>query len=383
MESRKERVNEKECLQSLQAKIADLEKENQILKDADEFKSLFLGNVSHDLRTPLNGIIGLSEIIQSQSKDPSVTSSAQGIIEESEVLLRLIGDILDRNKLESGKLRLENEKLNLPKFLDHIIQMVQLENRNRDNLQFKKELDPKLPKWIFTDPLRLQQILINLLGNAAKFTPKGHITLMARCIGTASDKVRVEFQITDTGIGIPKEYIDGIFNRYNQGSQSTPRQFGGSGLGTSIAQMLVSLMGGEINVTSEEGIGSTFSFTLEFSPKCKYILIVEDYLPNQKIMQHHLQNAGYAVTIVPNSEEAKRACQQNHYDLLIGRDPLQKKEITAKPIEVLHISQPIRRELFLEAVKEALTPAVELKSQRNGFKLGDILAGFSEPQLAH
>ncbi|KAJ5288003.1 hypothetical protein N7478_003689 [Penicillium angulare] len=250
------------------AKVAEAEaKHNVKLKeDAARAKSIFLANISHDLRTPMNGVIGLSELLKGTKLDKEQDDYVESIRVCADTLLTLINDILDFSKLEAGKMKISIVPLNLKETISEVIRALRYTHRER-GLQTIEELD-RVPSELVVlgDPVRLHQIFMNLLSNSYKFTPKGSITVKARVGRESKGRVRLECSVTDTGIGIPDEQKARLFRPFSQADPSTERSYGGSGLGLSICKAIIEdVLGGAIWLESESGVGTTVTFHLVFN----------------------------------------------------------------------------------------------------------------------
>ena len=235
-------------------------KAKEYAEAASKAKSEFLANMSHEIRTPLNGIIGFTDLLKNTNLEQIQRSYMNTINESAQSLLDIVNDILDFSKIESGKLELDIRRYDLKEILSQVVELVKYDT-NRKNLQLELTINKEVPKYVWTDIIRLKQILINLLGNAVKFTEKGKINLSVTNLEFIGDtQCRLRFMVKDTGIGISKEFQEQIFNAFSQGDNSTTRKFGGTGLGLSISNQLLGLMQSRLKVNSEVNKGSEFYF---------------------------------------------------------------------------------------------------------------------------
>jgi signal transduction histidine kinase/CheY-like chemotaxis protein len=303
-------------------------------------KSEFLANMSHEIRTPMNGIINLAELALETGLSDRQRDYLDKILISSRSLLDIINEILDFSKIEAGMLNIEKTAFNLPDLFSKLMRMFD-EHSSRKNIQLKLSLDPDLPPQVVGDPLRLHQVLSNLIGNAVKFTEAGEITVSAGVRLQTDEKAAVCFAVADTGIGIPAEKIARLFDSFTQADSSTARKYGGTGLGLTICRQLVDLMGGQLAVESVVDVGSTFSFTIEFALHVqKYgedsaesaqdelaaavrriqgarILLVEDNTINQQVAQELLAKASLRVETVSNGAEAVAAVADRDFDAVL------------------------------------------------------------------
>ncbi len=325
---------------SLKRTTEELIKAKRAAEAAAEAKAIFLANMSHELRTPMNGIIGMVDILK-RTKLTSAQKEYLNIIESSgENLLTIINDILDLSKIESGHMQLENIPFSLKEELNRVMNIMQI-IADKKKLPLILKIAENVPTFVSGDPVRLKQIIINLVNNAIKFTEKGNVTLSVEQQSITDGKVQVLFKVMDTGIGISPEGQKKLFQSFSQVDKSTTRKYGGTGLGLMISKNLAHMMGGEIGVESVEGVGSTFWFYvfLEVSDEASYkkqnqqeengmpqdktrlqlklkILLAEDNKINQKVAVLNLNNLGHTVEIANNGKEAVKKYANGDYDMI-------------------------------------------------------------------
>ena len=293
----------------------------------------FLANMSHEIRTPMNAIIGFTDIVLENELKFPVRDKLEKIKQSGENLLVIINDILDITKIETGKLGVEKINFSLEKVLDNVMnQLETIAKSKKVRLVFSKDSD--VPENIKGDPVRLYQILTNLLDNAIKFTEKGFVELRVKILEFRSSNSKIQFEIEDTGIGIPLSKQGRVFDSFTQASVNTTRKFGGSGLGLSICKKLVHLLDGEIWLKSEKNVGSTFFFTIsaesvleiveteklntkDFTIEDTRVLLVEDNMMNRELTSHFLKQWGVKYDVAENGELGLYKVKQNNYDIIL------------------------------------------------------------------
>ncbi|MDP5199790.1 GAF domain-containing hybrid sensor histidine kinase/response regulator [Flavobacterium sp. DG2-3] len=315
----------------LGTKNNELARQKKIAEQAVAAKENFLANMSHEIRTPLNAVIGFTELLSGTRLDQEQRSFVQDVQTAGENLLLIVNDILDLSKIESGGLTLELQPFDLPKALRHIYDLLKV--KVTEGVEFNLYLDADLPVMIAGDQGRLNQILVNLAGNALKFTTEGEVTISVKKTGETADNYLIRFSVKDTGIGIPEEYLDTIFERFTQAEESTTRKFGGTGLGLSIVKQLTELHDSEIEVKSREGRGSEFFFTIAYKKALNEnvqaeikpvndlgklsILLCEDNRLNQKLAQNVIEGFGFEIDTAENGDQGIEMLSNKKYDLVL------------------------------------------------------------------
>jgi signal transduction histidine kinase/CheY-like chemotaxis protein len=348
--------------------IRQLDASEKKVREVSMIKENFMANMSHEIRTPLNAILGFTNLIKARNRDPQLKEFAEAISSSGESLLTIINDILDISKIEAGMIRIESTSFSVRSLLYSVQTMFAAKIREK-GLELVTIIDEPVPDTLSGDPTRLTQILVNMIGNAIKFTSKGTIRVAITNKESQGDHIRLQFVISDTGIGITKDKIPDIFERFRQAEDSITRQYGGTGLGLAIARDLIVLQGGEIEVESEQGKGTTFRFTIPYeiapghlatktqpetekAPSADHghirILVVEDNEMNQNLLRHLLTGWKLSFDMVRSGIGALEKLRTGTFDLVL-------MDIQMPGMDGYTATQEIRTGLQLETPVIAMT----------------------------
>ncbi len=302
-------------------------------KNAMEIKSMFLSNMSHELRTPLNGILGLANLLNESTLNAEQKNYIYELKNASLTMLKMVDDLIDLNKIEGGKMKIEEHPFFLKELVNQVIALYSTKIKEK-NIEFKLSFNKNIQDKLKGDSFRLKQILMQLLENAINFTKTGHVVLEITKIAKIKNKDKIQFTVSDSGIGIPKDKLSFILEKFNQADMQNTRQIGGAGLGLTIAKNIIELQGGEFKIYSKEGKGTKVVFSIAFSKPSKKttqesetiisdkekeitVLIAEDVPLNQLVMKKLMQKFGYKSEVAANGLEALEKLKKRKYDIIL------------------------------------------------------------------
>ncbi|HPE43065.1 MAG TPA: response regulator [Bacteroidales bacterium] len=369
-----------ETTRKLSKSIAELNEAKQIAEDATTAKSAFLATMSHEIRTPLNGIIGMADLgLMDDEIGPQQRERLMDIKTSGESLLEIINEILDISKIEADKLELEEIEFSIRELIEKIVNLLSVKIF-QEKLEFVCDIDPDIPDILIGDPLRIRQILINLLSNASKFTEEGTVSVKVKMLEHIEEQISLEFAIEDTGIGIPEEKQQQLFDSYTQADTSTTRKHGGTGLGLNISQKLVNMMGGKISVSSTPGLGSKFYFRLNMitgnqkekpwelhlkQPNDSYkVLVIDDHEQSAKVITRLLDHWGLQNVYTSDCNKCSDLLNQHNFDLILidfylknknGVEVAEelKKQNSLKPDTAIILLSPSKANIEILKLKKA------------------------------
>jgi PAS domain S-box-containing protein len=357
-----------------------LHEEKEAAEATSRAKSAFLATISHEMRTPLNAVIGAATLLESTTLNDDQRGLLSLLRRSGDSLLAVVNDVLDFTKIEAGRIELDERPFDLHQVIRDAVSLVEYAARYKA-LRLEVRFEREALVWVCGDDTRLRQILLNLLSNAVKFTSDGHVTVAVDLEDVTSERVQARISVTDTGIGIPANRLERLFQPFSQVDSSTTRRFGGTGLGLAISRRLAELMGGTIDVATSDGDGSTFTLRVAFAraeapraapavtpaasarPTSLRLILAEDNPVNQLVQLRMLRQLGYDAAVVGNGVELLRAFEETSYDLVL-------LDIQMPLMDGIEAAHELRRRGFTQVRIVALTADVTSETRDASIEVG-------------